>query len=162
MRLFLVVFSVFPFPTPVNGDIHLRLRIAGRLDGSGSHRIYNQLPPHPDMSTDNFFLFGFKIITYCYSSIPVNRWSNPIPNSPIYTSTRCSLHTRRESFQCKIFDGYFNLIMKLLTSGIIEFISIEDTLKLRLYDHGLMKRWPNCVMVLEEPAVNCVQHPKVI
>ena len=34
------------------------------------------------MSTDNFFLFGFKIITYCYSSIPVNRWSNPIPNSP--------------------------------------------------------------------------------
>ena len=60
----------------------LKLIIADGLDGSGSHRIYNQLTPHPDINTKSFLLFGFIIISLYDSVNPVNRWSNPIPNSP--------------------------------------------------------------------------------
>ena len=41
----------------------LKLQIADGLEGTGSHRIYNQLPAHPDKSTNSFLLFSFKIIS---------------------------------------------------------------------------------------------------
>ena len=60
----------------------LNLEITDGLDGSGSHKIYNQLPPHPDISTKSFLLFSFKIISMTDSFHPPHHWYNPIPNSP--------------------------------------------------------------------------------
>ena len=61
----------------------LKLVISDGLDGSGCHRIYNQLPLHPEISTKSFILFGFKIISMTDSSNPPEiHWINPMPNSP--------------------------------------------------------------------------------
>ncbi|KAI6659636.1 hypothetical protein LOD99_14559 [Oopsacas minuta] len=39
-----------------------RIRISDGLDGSGSHRVYQQAT-HPNISTKSFILFGFKVIS---------------------------------------------------------------------------------------------------
>ena len=36
------------------------IRISDGLDGSGCHRIYQQVIPHPDLTTKNILLFDFK------------------------------------------------------------------------------------------------------
>ena len=51
------------------------------LDGSGSHRIYNQVNMHPDLSTKSFILFGFKVLKIQDNS-GNNIFCNNLPNSP--------------------------------------------------------------------------------
>ena len=52
------------------------------LDGSGSHRIYNQKQMHPDLTTQNFLLYAFKIICL-KDSFGSSLWTNPCPNPPL-------------------------------------------------------------------------------
>ena len=40
----------------------VEVRISDGLDGSGCHRLYQQVMPHPDLTTKNILLFGFKVI----------------------------------------------------------------------------------------------------
>ena len=61
-------------------DYPLRIRVSGGIDGSGSHRIYQQARPHPDFSTKNFILFAFRVCSI------LNKdgnciWKNLHPNS---------------------------------------------------------------------------------
>ena len=60
----------------------LKLEISDGLDGSGCHRIYNQLPSHPEISTKSFILFGLIISMTDFSNPPKIHWMNPMPNSP--------------------------------------------------------------------------------
>ena len=41
----------------------LSVKISDGLDGSGSHQIFNQLQHSPSLSSENFLLFAFKIIS---------------------------------------------------------------------------------------------------
>ena len=41
----------------------INVNIVDGLDGSGCHRVYNQLQDHPDISTKTFLLFDFIIIS---------------------------------------------------------------------------------------------------
>ena len=59
----------------------LEVRISDGLDGSGSHRVYHQVTSHPDISSKNFLLFGFKVITIS-DNHSNTLWKNPVPNSP--------------------------------------------------------------------------------
>ena len=56
-------------------------KLSDGLDGSGSHRIYNQKQMHPDLTTKNFLLYAFKII-WLKDSFGNTLWTNPCPNSP--------------------------------------------------------------------------------
>ena len=51
------------------------------LDGSGSHKIYNQVQNHPDLSTKSFLLLAFKVI-WLKDSLENTLWTNSCPNSP--------------------------------------------------------------------------------
>ncbi|KAI6650503.1 hypothetical protein LOD99_7554 [Oopsacas minuta] len=57
-----------------------RIRISDGLDGSGSHRVYQQAT-HPNISTKSFILFGFKVISISDTNNKLI-WKNPLPNSP--------------------------------------------------------------------------------
>ncbi|KAI6661263.1 hypothetical protein LOD99_10084 [Oopsacas minuta] len=57
-----------------------RIRISDGLDGSGSHRVYQQAT-HPNISTKSFILFGFKVISISDTDNKLI-WKNPLPNSP--------------------------------------------------------------------------------
>ena len=59
----------------------LKVRISDGLDGSGSHRIYQQAAPHPDITTKNFLLFAFKVLTISDKNNDLI-WTNSVPNSP--------------------------------------------------------------------------------
>lgn len=58
----------------------INVRVSGGLDGSGCHRVYQQVID-PELATKNFFLFGFKILTIT-SNNGETIWKNQIPNSP--------------------------------------------------------------------------------
>ena len=62
----------------IESQFPLNVTIADCLDGSGSHRIYNQVNIHPDLSTNSFILFGFKLLNILDNNIS----SNSFPNSP--------------------------------------------------------------------------------
>ena len=59
----------------------LKIRISDGLDGSGSHRVYQQATSHPDITTKNFLLFGFKVLTIT-DNHDNTLWKNFTPNSP--------------------------------------------------------------------------------
>ena len=44
-------------------DYPLNIEIADGLDGSGSHKVYNQVNSHISFSTKSFTIFAFKILT---------------------------------------------------------------------------------------------------
>ena len=44
-------------------DYPLKVKVSGGLDGSGCHCVYQQLCPNPDLSTQSFLLFGFKVLS---------------------------------------------------------------------------------------------------
>ena len=58
----------------------LKIRISDGLDGSGCHRVYQQVT-HPNVSTKSFILFGFKVISISTTENKII-WKNPLPNSP--------------------------------------------------------------------------------
>ena len=62
----------------------IEFEIADGLDGSGSHRIYNQLNNDPNFTTKNIILYAFKPLTIKDSAKNII-WSNLIPNSPFTT-----------------------------------------------------------------------------
>ena len=62
----------------------LEIEIADGLDGSGSHRIYNQLSDNPNFTTKNFLLFAFKVLSIKDRS-STTIWYNSLPNSPFST-----------------------------------------------------------------------------
>ena len=64
-----------------NASYPINVTVVDGLDGSGSHRIYNQLQDHPDISTKSFLLFCFRIV-YIKDSAKKIIWKNPVPNSP--------------------------------------------------------------------------------
>lgn len=71
------------FETVINDNFTfpLTLKISDGLDGSGSHKIYNQQNENICLSTKNYILFGFKLL----SLRDVNGniiWINDVPNSP--------------------------------------------------------------------------------
>ena len=52
----------------------IEIEIADGLDGSGSHRIYNQINTNPNFTTKNFLLFAFKTLSIkgqkqCYNLV---------------------------------------------------------------------------------------------
>ena len=63
-----------------NASYPIIVTVVDGLDGSGSHRIYNQLQDHPDISTKSFLLFCFRIV-YIRDSANNIIWKNPVPNS---------------------------------------------------------------------------------
>ena len=73
---------------PSDQDYPLSFRMAGGLDGSGSHAIYNQ--ECTNTTTKNFILFCFKPISIATQSGHII-WNNVILNSPF---------TQRPVFLC--------------------------------------------------------------
>ena len=57
------------------------MKISDGLDGSGSHRIFNQVNVYPDLSTKIFNLLGFKVLTITDTN-GSNLYCNKFPNSP--------------------------------------------------------------------------------
>ena len=50
--------------TPIDSTrFPLVLKLTDGLDGSGSHRIYNQLQENANLSTKTYILFAFKMLT---------------------------------------------------------------------------------------------------
>ena len=41
----------------------MTLKISDGLDGSDSHKVYNQLHEDPNFKTKNYILFGFKVLS---------------------------------------------------------------------------------------------------
>ena len=62
----------------------IEMEIADGLDGSGSHRIYNQISTNPNLTTKNFLLFAFKALSIKDRN-NVTIWYNSLPNSPFST-----------------------------------------------------------------------------
>ena len=62
----------------------LNIEIADGLDGSGSHKVYNQDNSHIGFSTKSFILFAFKILTIKNNKNKI-LWLNDTPNSPFVT-----------------------------------------------------------------------------
>ncbi|KAI6647405.1 hypothetical protein LOD99_12401 [Oopsacas minuta] len=68
--------------TPIDSDDQpLKIRISDGLDGSGSHRVYQQATSHPDLTTKDFLLFGFKVLSITNHQGKL-LWKNSVPNSP--------------------------------------------------------------------------------
>ena len=69
-----------------NDAIHypLTVHVADGLDGSGSHKVYNQIHTNIDFSTKCFILFAFKILKVI-SIKGQDLWTNDTPNSPFVT-----------------------------------------------------------------------------
>ena len=63
-----------------NARYPINVTIVDGLDGSGCHRVYNQLQDHSDISTKTFLLFGFRIISIKDTANEII-WKNPVPNS---------------------------------------------------------------------------------
>ena len=64
-----------------NSRYPLTVKISDGLDGSGSHKIYNQFEGIPHFNTKNYILFAFKMLSIIDSS-DNTLWSNDAPNSP--------------------------------------------------------------------------------
>ena len=64
----------------VEFDELINIMIVNGLDGSGYHKLYNQLQEQPDISTKTF-PFDFRIISIKDMANEVI-WKNPAPNSP--------------------------------------------------------------------------------
>ena len=65
-------------------DYPLKVKVFDDLEGSGCHRVYQQAGLFPDLSTENFILFGFNV--YAISNTEADPfWKEPSPNSPYYT-----------------------------------------------------------------------------
>ena len=90
------------------------------LDGSGCHRIYQQVGPNPDLSTKNFLLFGFKVnsILNCENNC---LWKDPSPNSPYYTRPVTILALPENEVNVKfLFDSLINTESSLIEeSGLL-------------------------------------------
>ena len=71
-------------PVPQEYQFPITLTIADGLDGSGSHRIYNQAPTNSNLSTKSFILFAFKALSLI-DKTGKQIWTNPSPNSPFGT-----------------------------------------------------------------------------
>ena len=71
-------------PVPQEYQLPIILTIADGLDGSGSHRIYNQAPTNSNFSTKSFILFAFKALPLI-DKTGEEIWTNPSPNSPFGT-----------------------------------------------------------------------------
>ena len=59
----------------------LTFKVSDGLDGSGCHKVYNQIQENSSFTTKNFILFAFKPLELSDSS-GSQVWSNNIPNSP--------------------------------------------------------------------------------
>ena len=69
----------------VNQDQYpMEVEIADGLDGSGSHRIYNQINNNPNFTTKNFLLFAFKVLSIKDRN-NATLWHNSLHNSPYST-----------------------------------------------------------------------------
>ena len=71
-----------------NARYPINVTIVDGLDGSGCHRVYNQLQDHSDISTKTFILFGFRIISIKDTANEII-WKNPVPNSPFAIRPFC-------------------------------------------------------------------------
>ena len=58
----------------------LKVRISDGLDGSGSHRVYQQVTSHPDVTTKIFLFFGFKVMSISDTQNST-LWENCSPKS---------------------------------------------------------------------------------
>ena len=59
-----IYFCVQSMKHPVHSAQYpLEIEIADGLDGSGSHRIYNQISDNPNFTNKNFLLFAFKVLS---------------------------------------------------------------------------------------------------
>ena len=65
-------------------DYPLNIEIADGLDGSGSHKVYNQVNSHISFSTKSFIIFAFTILTIKDKRSQI-LWLNDAPNSPFVT-----------------------------------------------------------------------------
>ena len=87
----LKMFTVDPSQYPIE------LEIADGLDGSGSHRIYNQISNNPNFTTKNFLLFAFKVLSIKDRN-SATLWCNYLPNSP-FSTRPVSLLAKNESIE---------------------------------------------------------------
>ena len=72
------------------GQYPIEVEIADGLDGSGSHRIYNQISNNPNFTSKNFLLFAFKVLSIKDRN-SVTLWCKSLPNSPFATRPVCLL-----------------------------------------------------------------------
>ena len=72
-------------PVPQESQFPITLAIAVGLDGSGSHRIYNQGPTNSNLSTKSFIHFALKALSLI-DKTGNEIWTNHSPNSPFVTS----------------------------------------------------------------------------
>ena len=63
----------------------INVTITDGLDGSGCHRLYNQLQDHPEISTKTSLQFCFRILCL-EDAANVIIWENPVLNSPFAVS----------------------------------------------------------------------------
>ena len=82
----------------------LSMKISDGLDGSGSHQIYNQLQPSSSLSSKNFLLFAFKIISI-QDSLGSEIWVNTLPNSHFHVRP-IALVAMRENEENVISNGF--------------------------------------------------------
>ena len=65
----------------LQANFPLTVAITDGMDGSGCHRVYNQVQGFLDISTKTYILFGFKIL-WIQDVEQKKIWINPSPNSP--------------------------------------------------------------------------------
>ena len=94
----------------------LRLKLSDGLDGSGSHKIYNQQHGSPTFNTKNYILFAFKLLSLTHE---------PISNIDIISAS--PLHSYTYKFR------WFMLVIYHLQSGTYKWAPtskrIQDSLK---------------------------------
>ena len=103
-----------------DSEYPLKVKVSDGLDGSGCHRIYQQVGPNPDLSTKNFLLFGFKVnsILNCENNC---LWKDPSPNSPYSTRPVTILALPENEVNVKfLFDSLINTESSLIEeSGLL-------------------------------------------
>ena len=73
-----------------NANYPLTAMLSDGLDGTESHKNYNQVQNHPDLSTKSFLMFAFKVL-WIKDSLGNTLWTNPCPNSPFAHRPRALL-----------------------------------------------------------------------
>ena len=79
----------------LQANFPLTVAITDGMDGSGSHRVYNQVQGFLDISTKTYILFGFKILWI--QDAEQKNLDKPITELSIFTSSHCiGCITRRQ------------------------------------------------------------------
>ena len=119
----------------------LKVRISDGLDGLGSHRVYQQVTSHPDVTTKKIILFGFKEMSKSDSQ-KNTLWKNCLPNSPfsIRPVTILTLTENKENVSFLMKTMINNETDDIEASGLDLINSYVSILLQQLYTHKMAPR----------------------